>query len=318
MKIIKGLGIFLIISIIFGGCVNPPESSIIPQITVDKVRYNPSSNTNAPDTIFIDLSFKDGDGDLGYDRDNLTFLSTPYNEKNFYIEKNGSLMPVGTTTQILLVNNKTRILPRIIDVPAGETGLLVTKRTKKKPGYEDKVPAFVFPFTCTELVFDSVCIRAKDKQIFDNSFIFTFDNDDNIDTIFNGNQPEYYILRDTFYFQFNPNHYNIEVKFLVDKRDANGKSIKDTDGNLIFEEFDWQAASGNGSCFSNFNRRFPVLSQTDKQLEGTLSYAMTSTQFRDYLSDRIIKFQVQIKDRALHVSNSAFSEPKSFDELDDE
>ncbi len=99
---------------------------------------------------------------------------------------------------------------------------------------------------------------------------------------------------DTLYFELNPDHYNMEVDFLV-KNPVNGS----------FEEFDWSTAFDYPFCGGTFDGRFPILfkDRPGSPLEGVIRYGMGSTGFKVLFSTKTLKLRVKIKDRALHVSN---------------
>ncbi|MCW5910702.1 MAG: hypothetical protein KIT62_06490 [Cyclobacteriaceae bacterium] len=101
------------------------------------------------------------------------------------------------------------------------------------------------------------------------------------------------VVQDTLYFELNPDHYNIEIDFLV----------KNTDG--TFTEFDWTTEFDYPNCGLTYDGRFPILyeDRSGSPLEGTIRYGMGSTGFRILFSLKTIKLRVQIKDRALHRSN---------------
>ncbi|MBL7874214.1 MAG: hypothetical protein JNL53_01025 [Cyclobacteriaceae bacterium] len=102
---------------------------------------------------------------------------------------------------------------------------------------------------------------------------------------------------DTFYFELNPDHYNIEVDFLV----------KNPDG--TFTEFDWTKEFNYPNCGTSFDGRFPILYKEEPgtPLEGNLRYSMGSIGFKALFSVKTLKLRVQIKDRALNKSNEIFT-----------
>ncbi len=140
------------------------------------------------------------------------------------------------------------------------------KANKKPVNYKDKrtdpnfssLPAFIKPFNCTNWE-----VRTN-----------------------NG-------VTDTLYFELNPNHYNIEVDFLV----------KNGDG--TFTEFDWREEFDYPNCGGTFDGRFPILykEETGSPLEGKIRYGMVSPGFKALFSIKTLKLRVQIKDRALNLSN---------------
>jgi hypothetical protein len=107
-----------------------------------------------------------------------------------------------------------------------------------------------------------------------------------IEDTLTGEEGTYLRVRDTLYIESNPNHYNIEVDFLV----KNGAG---------FDEFDWRA---NNLC-TTFDGRFPVLADNDNALDGTLKYNMESRGFKPFFGSKTLKLRIQIKDRNLNLSN---------------
>ena len=225
MSLIRGFGLFVIISVFVSACFNPPDFPIIPQIeyeSVDYVEYGTGFDTEF-DSIILKIKFKDGDGDLGLSS---TETSPPYNNKFYFLQPNGEYVTYDT------------------------------KRTN--PNY-DTLPDFVKPYNCV------------------NWEVFRQNN----------------AVVDTFYFQLNPDFYNITVDYLV----------KNPDG--TFTEFKWEEAFNYPSCGGTFDGRFPILfkEKPGAPLEGTIRYGMGSTGFKILFSIKTLKLRIQIKDRALNKSN---------------
>ncbi len=221
MQLIRGFGLFVIISIGVSACFNPPEFPVTPQIDFESIRYKEfgtGTDANA-DSLILIVTFKDGDGDLGLD---VTEIGKPYNNKFYYVFPDGKF-----------INYKT-------------------KRTV--PGY-DTLPAYIKPYNCT-----------------------------NWEIIKENN-----IVKDTLYFQLNPNYNNITIDYLV--KNPNG----------TFTEFDWR----NEFC-TTFDGRFPILfkDKSGVPLEGKIRYGMGSSGFKALFSIKTLKLRIQIKDRALHKSNT--------------
>jgi hypothetical protein len=61
--------------------------------------------------------------------------------------------------------------------------------------------------------------------------------------------------------------------------------------------------------------RFPVLSDNDNPLEGTLDYSINSVAMEILLQDETFKFRVRIRDRGLHVSNTIVTDNYTLDAL---
>lgn len=96
---------------------------------------------------------------------------------------------------------------------------------------------------------------------------------------------------DTLYFQQNPDHFNIFIRYFVKK-------------NGVYSEFDWELAF-DPQCSDSYNGRFPILTDqtSNSPLQGKLRYGMTSTGFVFLFRNDTLKLEVMIKDRALHSSN---------------
>jgi len=99
---------------------------------------------------------------------------------------------------------------------------------------------------------------------------------------------------DTFYYERNPNFYNIFVDFLV----------KNNDG--TWTEFDWTEEFAYPQCGITFDGRFPILSKDLSRaaaLDGKIRYAMGSVGFTILFSIKTLKLRINIQDRALNRSN---------------
>ncbi len=108
----------------------------------------------------------------------------------------------------------------------------------------------------------------------------------------------------------NKNQFNIEVDFFVKR-------------NGVFEEFDLRAqprgsANETTLCGTSFDGRFPCLSSednpcnfirdTDRPIEGVITYEMNSGLFLPLFRTDTIMLEFKIRDRALNESNIARSE----------
>ncbi len=137
-------------------------------------------------------------------------------------------------------------------------GKYITYQTKRTVLGYDTLPAFVKPYNCI------------------NWEVYKENN----------------IVKDTLYFELNPDYYNITVEFWV----------KNSDG--TFTEFDFREAFNYPACGGTFDGRFPILykDKPGAPLEGKIRYGMGSTGFKALFSIKTLKLKVQIKDRALNRS----------------
>ncbi len=138
-------------------------------------------------------------------------------------------------------------------------GQYITYETKRTNPNYDTLPAFVKPYNCI------------------NWEVYKENN----------------VVKDTLYFQLNPDYNNITVEFLV----------KNPDG--TFTEFDWKEAFNYPNCGISFDGRFPILykEKPGAPLEGKIRYGMGSIGFKILFSTKTLKLRIQIKDRALNRSN---------------
>jgi hypothetical protein len=162
-----------------------------------------------------------------------------------------------------------------------DQGKLLTIRSRSLPQYAH-LPPDEKPYNCTNYT------KPDQVSYFPASWV---DNTFNIVETKVIDGVTYKGLKDLVYFESNPNHYNIEVDFMV----------KNNDG--TFTEYDWRKEF----CNQTYDGRFPALQDGDTPLEGTLKYSMTSSGFKSVFSIRVMKLRITIKDRELHVSNTVES-----------
>ncbi|MGC3948711.1 MAG: hypothetical protein QM762_30125 [Chryseolinea sp.] len=283
MKVVKGLFLFAV-SAVVTACFNPPEFSDTPQIDFLNVYFKEGTTNSPTDSLVVTISFRDGDGDLGLDDDQ---IEEPYNDIFYGLASDGNVVQLGKKTEFT-------DLPQFVDVPPGVNGKLVTVRTLLDPAYSDNLPPFVdAASSCTDYKLQSVYVMEEDKRVIDASYA-------EIDTMKSTNGfPPIYIVRDMFYFQNNPNHRNIEVEFWVN--DGTGK----------YNLFDWEKEY----CEVGFDQRFPVLTQKPGPLEGNLQYALTSVGIKATFGAKSLRLKIRIRDRALNVSNDVQTEDFTLDKI---
>jgi hypothetical protein len=204
------------------------------------------------DSLILSLRFKDGDGDIGLsDADDQLNEFTKIYAERFYFTQSGQRYVIQDIVQL-------RDSPRKEESDLFKS-LLKFNNRKKSPF--DSLPGFVRPYSC--LNWD---ILKK-----------TLSNNVEINT-------------DTVYFQLNPDHYNIFIKFMIKQADGSWKEYN------IREEF----------CTTiGYDGRIPVLAKDDGEtpLQGTIRYAMQSVAFKQTFSIKTLKLRVKIQDRALNKSN---------------
>ena len=289
MKLINGSGLFSFLAIALGSCFDPPEFPLEPQIEFDRVEFIDSPDDSEFDSLNLYLSFKDGDADLGFS-ESPDHISDPYHSAFFYQENNGKIEPLATRSHRIGQHDYD-----VLIIPDPNKGTLVTFRTRNKPEYSflpggdrcsgsnslkyyEYLDGPIDPANASDG--RRMLIEANDRAALAPSVQL-------VDS-FPTTNPEYYQIRDTLYYTPNPDHYNIEVDFLV----------KDPAAPEGFREFDWRE-----EYCTTFDGRFPVISDNDNSLNGILRYSMTSLGFKNVFSIQTLKLRVTIKDRMLHTSN---------------
>jgi hypothetical protein len=273
MKAIKGVSLFSAgLIILVSSCFNPPEFGLVPEIEYESIFFAeaPAGSTKT-DSIVVSIKFKDGDGDLGLDPADPEHAEYPFHPSSFFLANDGKVNAVA------LSQHWSDIQYYFIDV-VGQEGKLVTAKTREQAAYN-----FLPPFTlnsCSYLADTVIMVDAEDAGILDVNY------QNIIDTMTSPNNPPIYVLKDTFYIEANPNHYNITVDFLL------------KNGDNTFTPFVWE------DCNPSYSGRFPVLSdKKDSPLDGVLRYSLKSQGFRIMFATKTLKLRIKIRDRALHTSN---------------
>jgi hypothetical protein len=302
MKFIKGLALLCFLAASLGSCFDPPEFPAVPEIEFERVEFINSIDPAEEDSLNLYITFRDGDGDLGLSEspeDN----SFPYHDVFFYQENNGSLIPLPTASGYIGVNEYDLLL-----ISDASKGTLVTPRSKLKPEYSGLLPSetdFCAPYETLGEKIDPknpqqserrrLVIFKSDRKVLDPGIKI-------VDSLTETGQAQgpimYYQIMDKLYFTRNPDHFNIDVDFL----------IKDPTAPDGFREYDFVKEL----CTTSFDGRFPVFSDKLSSIEGTLKYSMTSIGFVTAFSIKVVKLRVTIKDQARNSSNTVYSNEFTF------
>jgi hypothetical protein len=285
MKLIKGLGLLSFLVILTGSCFDPPEFPVVPQIEFQRIEFIDSIDPSEFDSLNLYIKFKDGNGDLGFNESS-SDISNPFHNAFFYQENNGQIQAL--TTRSGLVGSDEYDL---LDIPNPEKGKLVVYRTRKKAGY-NFLPQ---TFHCSSYEYlggkvDPANAGDGRRLLVDKADLAALDPLIKVVDSVPGEAPGQilYQIRDTLYYTPNPDHYNIEVDFLVKDPSAPGG----------FREYDWRK-----EFCTTFDGRFPVFSDKESSIDGTLRYSMTSFGFTSIFSIKTLKLRVSIKDRERNTSN---------------
>ncbi|HYG03942.1 MAG TPA: hypothetical protein VD927_15960 [Chryseosolibacter sp.] len=288
MKIVKGIAIVFTFLILLGSCFEPPEFPDTPEIVFEDLLFKEIGDRSKADSLILTISFRDGDGDVGVDADQ---INQPFHELNFYAATSSQLLAIGTDTYGDLpfdVLNSTNI-----------NGKLLTYRDIRTNSNYDTLPRFEGFFRCMNYLVDTILVVQNAAQIIDDSYNI-------LDTlVFPDGGPgvdddilDLYIVADTFYIESNPFHYNLEIDFLT--KDPSIPGPRDEEG---FVEFNWRTYTPTGQgCGQTFDARVPVLGDT-RALDGTIRYGMESIGFREIFKTNLMKFRITLRDRAMNTSN---------------
>lgn len=274
MKAIKGVSLFSAgLIILVSSCFNPPEFGLVPEIEYESIFFAEApASSSKTDSIVVSIRFKDGDGDLGLDPADPTHSEYPFHASSLFLAKDGKV------ERVALSQHWNDIQYYFVDV-IGQQGKLVTAKTREQAAYN-----FLPPYTlnsCDYLADTTIMVDSEDAAILDANYQNIIDTM----TSQSGNPP-IYVLKDTFYVEANPNHYNITVDFMLKNPDNS------------WTPFAWE------DCNPSYSGRFPVLSdEHDSPLDGVLRYSLKSQGFRIMFSTKVLKLRIKIRDRALNTSN---------------
>lgn len=299
----KFLGTILIISA-SSSCFDPPVFPDTPKIEFESIEFIEFGGFADPDSLVLRIKFQDGNGDLGINKittnrgDLIDNVNDPFHDSNFYLSDGGiSLKEIGTETFYTdtFQNNIAELVPLKIFTTRGQSGKLVSK--KNQAGYSD-LPSFdASTKECQNFTLLSYFVFISDWDIIDQSYAIK-------DTLRDAFGNDFIHLRDTLYFQHNPNHYTIEVDFYVKEP---GHPKADATG---FREYDWRE-----EFCTTFDGRFPQLSDSSTPLDGILTYNMGSTGFKTIFSVKTLKLKISVKDRLLNRSNEIFTPEFTLDKI---
>ena len=282
MKILKGFAVFVVIAVGLSSCFDEPTFGPDPVIEFRRIEFIEVGGFAEPDSLTLYIDFQDGDGDLGLSPD---MIDNPYHPINFFVGDGTSTTAVSAglysnyTGLKYKSNGKTPTNPSfVIDEAPG--GLFVSFSDQGVYGLPPNAP----PYTCEAYyqayLQDTIFIRYADR--------FSLKPQDVVDTLVdvNGKDVAYAALA-TWYTELNPAHYNITIRFYV--KQSNG----------TFQEYDFRE-----EFCTTYDGRFPVLSEDERPLEGSLKYALVGTGFLPIFSVNTLRLEIEIRDRATHVSNT--------------
>jgi hypothetical protein len=167
-------------TVLVSSCFDPPQFPIIPEISYQAVRFvdvpDASPSELSTDSLILEISFKDGDGDLGLGSNETVFSQA---DKKYYFNDRWYY----TKDQMNCDDNTSDNVKRCYELRLEELSKYVNYKLKRIPvNGSDTLKAFVKPYNCTNWQ----VVRDKAGTVLD-----------------------------TVYFQLNPYYNNIFVEFQV-------------------------------------------------------------------------------------------------------
>jgi hypothetical protein len=128
-------------TLLVSSCFDPPQFPIIPDIGYKDIRFidmpDPSPFEVATDSLVLELSFRDGDGDLGI---RSSESNPPFNDRWYYL-----LQPIPNCD-----DNPNDGVNRCYELRLEEINKYVSYKLKRKPvNGSDTLKPFVKPYNCT-------------------------------------------------------------------------------------------------------------------------------------------------------------------------
>jgi hypothetical protein len=149
MKQAREAFLFIVVATLLSACFDQPEFDHSPAIKYEGLYFGKSPN--GEDSLVVSVSFKDGDGDLGFDS-GPDALDSPYHQINFFANDNGQLFSVPSRLIQSFAGyryKKTGKTPGdpsyYIHTPSKQVGELITLSSRSE-GFS--LPPFVSPFNC--------------------------------------------------------------------------------------------------------------------------------------------------------------------------
>ena len=272
----------IFIILVLASCHRPPEFPDNPVISFERLHLTDTS------TLILDFKFRDGNGDVGLEPDDLL---EPYHPMSFILQNDTLVNLSGDfegpfdavpgaflTRNFSLFKGLDEAGEQIWETESRVVPLLETSSTFFSAN--DSRPSAGYSCQEYEIVSDYAVLRTIEGEF----IVFE----------------ELVELVDTIFVERNPFHFNINIDLLV-------KSGSDY---IRYQEFAPELIS---ECDPLFTSRFPIFDRSDigRPLDGTISYAFFSTQFateNSILLQETLRLRFSIYDRALNQSNTVETE----------
>ncbi|MEM9859546.1 MAG: hypothetical protein AAF843_19490 [Bacteroidota bacterium] len=274
-KIITTGIISAIMASLLSSCFDDPEFADTPRIEFESIAFVKSRSVDESDSLIIAINFEDGDGNLGLNSQG--DLEPPFNQRNFFNNKNG----------------------QVFDTSRDRYGDLLTLSDRNEI---DTLPIYdEFDFPC--LIWE-----VQPSFFYDTTAILE-ENTVLSEIELNGNFER---IPDTVYFKTNERHNNIIVRIF---RDENNNGIIEEESEFFdwrkilssqcTANLDGRFPSGTDGVLNDGNPK-----------EGTIIYNIVLSAISDILTeDKKLKFRLYIYDRAGNRSNVIDTPEVTLDEI---
>jgi len=210
--------------------------------------------------------------------------------------------------------NVVSCLPWTLE-PEPSAGQFITNRTRIENPEFNFLPLDEYPTNCVSYGKIPLIVQESHKGFFSSEAIIDsimpntlFESVGNDEIVYSCYQQftsasKLYLVYDRFYIESNPDHYNLEIDFLVKT------------GNE-YEDFDFRTAFPP-QCGQSYDGKIPYLTGAEettisqppykvhkrRKVEGTITYTMNGFGFDQIFSNKSLKLRFLIKDRSLNYSN---------------
>lgn len=286
MRVIKGILLFCFSMVAVSACFEAPEFSDTPKLTFRDIRFKEVGTASDYDTLVLYLDFKDGNGDIGLSSLNSDDFESPYHSEFYFLASGFKPNGDGDTIPIISTVRSDYTIINYGELP----GKLVTSKTRLLPDY-DYLPAYN-PNSCLNYSF------VTEVLVPFSSVDASYDIQDTVTV----NGKDYAKIQEAVLFKQNPNHYNIEIKFW----EFQGGQ---------FVEYDWfkEFCITYDGRFTTSLSEFPTY--PERPIEGTIRYTMPSTSFKAIFGTNELQISARIRDRALNVSNTVYTQRFDLDKI---
>lgn len=172
MKVIGGLLLVLFVGLFATSCFDPPDFPVVPEIEFKRISFQDRPDPSDQDSLILELSFKDGDGDLG--------LNDPDSSCNYFGD------------QLRCYNSRfffDQDFKKITTKPRGDIDTFNYRIKRTNPQFAN-LPDYKPPYSCTNWELKKAKQGINDLVVVDTLYIELNPDHHNIFVDFLVKQPD--------------------------------------------------------------------------------------------------------------------------------